>query len=143
MFDRVLIEVSKVMKKLSAALLLLATTVSAQPYDNSMTEEAIKSRLAPIGSVYLQGDKPAAAAVPTGPRTGQEVYQSSCFGCHGTGALGAPKTEADWAPRVAKGLDVLLNHALNGFNSMPPRGTCMSCSDDEIKAAIDFMKTGH
>ncbi|HCP96724.1 MAG TPA: cytochrome c5 family protein, partial [Pseudoalteromonas sp.] len=36
------------MKKLSAAaLLVLATTAYAQPYDNSMTEDAIKKRLAP------------------------------------------------------------------------------------------------
>ncbi|MBE0364367.1 hypothetical protein PULV_a2690 [Pseudoalteromonas ulvae UL12] len=130
------------MKKLSAAFLLLATTATAQAYDNSMTEEAIKSRLAPIGSVYLKGDKPAGPVVPAGPRTGQQVYQASCFACHGTGALGAPKTPADWAPRVAKGMDVLLDHAINGFNSMPPRGTCMDCSDDEIKASIEFMSKG-
>ena len=50
------------MKKLSAALLLLATTAYAQAYDNSLTEDAIKKRLAPIGSVYLEGDKAAIAA---------------------------------------------------------------------------------
>ncbi|MAD90620.1 MAG: cytochrome c5 family protein [Pseudoalteromonas sp.] len=127
------------MKKLSAALLLLSTTVYAQPFDNALTEEAIKKRLAPVGSVYLAGAEPAAAAAPTGPRTGEQVYQASCFGCHGTGALGAPKTADDWAARLTKGRDVLLDHAINGFNSMPPRGTCMDCSDDEIAAAIDFM----
>ncbi|AQQ00108.1 MULTISPECIES: cytochrome c5 family protein [Pseudoalteromonas] len=130
------------MKKLTAAaLLLLATTAYAQPYDNSMTEDAIKKRLAPIGAVYLEGDKAAAAAVPTGPRSGEQVYQSSCFACHGTGALGAPKSADDWAPRIAKGKDILLDHALNGFNAMPPKGTCMDCSDDEISAAIDFMSS--
>ncbi|WP_213609282.1 cytochrome c5 family protein [Pseudoalteromonas sp.] len=127
------------MKKLSAAaLLVLATTAYAQPYDNSMTEDAIKKRLAPIGAVYLEGEK-AAAAEPTGPRSGEQVYQAACFACHGTGALGAPKSADDWAPRIAKGKDVLLEHSINGFNAMPPRGTCMDCSDDEISAAIDFM----
>ena len=128
------------MKKLSAALLLLSTTVYAQPFDNALTEEAIKNRLAPVGSVYLSGAEPAAAAVPTGPRTGEQVYQASCFGCHGTGALGAPKTADDWAARLnEKGRDLLIEHAIKGFNAMPPRGTCMDCSDDEIAAAIDFM----
>ncbi|GGF12954.1 cytochrome c5 family protein [Pseudoalteromonas shioyasakiensis] len=127
------------MKKLSAALLLLATTAYAQAYDNSLTEDAIKKRLAPIGSVYLEGDKAAAAAEPTGPRSGEQVYQAACFACHGTGALGAPKSADDWAPRIAKGKDTLLDHALNGFNAMPPKGTCMDCSEDEISAAIDFM----
>jgi len=127
------------MKKLSAAaLLVLATTAYAQPYDNSMTEDAIKKRLAPIGAVYLEGEKVAVAA-PTGPRSGEQVYQAACFACHGTGALGAPKSADDSAPRIAKGKDTLLDHAINGFNAMPPRGTCMDCSDDEISAAIDFM----
>ena len=67
------------------------------------------------------------------------MYQGACFACHGTGALGAPKSPDDWAPRIAKGKDTLLEHALNGFNAMPPKGTCMDCSDDEISAAIDFM----
>ena len=58
------------MKKLTAlALLVLATTAYAQPYDNSMTEDAIKKRLAPVGAVYVEGDKTAVAAAPTGPRS--------------------------------------------------------------------------
>ena len=127
------------MKKLSAALLLLATTVNAQAYDNSMTEDAIKKRIAPIGAVYFEGDKAAVAEVPAGPRSGEQVYQASCFACHVTGALGAPKSADDWAPRLAKGAETLLDHAINGFNAMPPKGTCMDCSDDEIQAAITFM----
>ncbi|MBD1582408.1 c-type cytochrome [Pseudoalteromonas sp. S16_S37] len=127
------------MKKLSAALLLLSTAAIAQPYDNALTEEAIQKRLAPIGEVYLAGADSAAEAAPTGPRSGEQVYQAACFACHGTGALGAPKSADDWVPRLAKGKDVLLDHAINGFNAMPPRGTCMNCSDDEIAAAIDFM----
>ncbi|MBQ4850139.1 cytochrome c5 family protein [Pseudoalteromonas sp. MMG012] len=126
------------MKKLSAALLLLSTAAIAQPYDNALTEEAIKKRLAPVGSVYLAGAAPA-EVIPSGPRSGEQVYQASCFACHGTGALGAPKTPDDWATRLTKGREVLIDHAINGFNAMPPRGTCMDCSDDEITAAIDFM----
>jgi cytochrome c5 len=55
--------------------------------------------------------------------------------------LGSPKfgSAADWAPRAAKGLDTLYTHALGGFNSMPPKGTCAACSDDEIKAAVKYM----
>ena len=133
------------MKKLTAALLMMSATVAvAAPFDNSLTEEAIKKRIAPIGSVYLAGaGAEPVAAEPTGPRTGQQVYQASCFGCHGTGALGAPKTKADWDARLAKGKDVLLEHAIKGFNAMPPRGTCMDCSDEEINDAIEFMLKGN
>ncbi|MDF4603827.1 c-type cytochrome, partial [Vibrio parahaemolyticus] len=48
----------------------------------------------------------------------------------------------DWAPRIAQGKDVLVKHALEGFNAMPAKGTCMDCSDDEIIAAIDHMIEG-
>ncbi len=107
-----------------------------------MSEEAIAERIAPVGSVYLEGEAPVeTAAAPTGPRTGDAVYNTYCMACHATGAAGAPKAgdKAAWEPRIAQGEDVLLTHALNGFNGMPARGTCMDCSDDEIKAAIDHM----
>ncbi|NMV43156.1 cytochrome c5 family protein, partial [Vibrio parahaemolyticus] len=57
---------------------------------------------------------------------------------------GAPKTgnADDWAPRIAQGKDTLVKHALEGFNAMPAKGTCMDCSDDEIIAAIDHMIEG-
>ena len=72
-----------------------------------------------------------------GPRSGAEVYQASCFACHATGALNAPKLgdAAAWEPRIAQGFDVMLEHAIKGFNAMPPKGTCGDCSDDEIKGS--------
>ena len=68
------------------------------------------------------------------------MYQASCFACHGTGAAGSPilGDKAAWAPRIAQGEEVLLDHALNGFNAMPPRGAS-TFSDDEIKAIIAYM----
>jgi cytochrome c5 len=71
------------------------------------------------------------------------VYQGACFACHGTGALDAPKKgDAAWKPRLAQGMDILKKHAIEGIRSMPPRGTCGDCSDDEIEAAIKFMTEG-
>ncbi len=92
---------------------------------------------------------PAAAAAPATAAAepaaasgkGKEIYQASCFACHGTGAAGAPKLgdQAAWAPRIDKGMDTLMNHAINGFNAMPPKGTCMACSDEDLKAAVEYM----
>jgi len=55
--------------------------------------------------------------------------------------MGAPKfgNQADWAPRVKRGIADLVKVAIAGKGAMPPKGTCMDCSDDEIKAAIEHM----
>jgi len=71
-------------------------------------------------------------------RSGEEVYQSKCFACHGTGAAGAPKTAAEWAALLPKGIEVLYASTISGTKGMPPRGLCMDCSEAELKAAVDF-----
>ncbi len=127
------------MRKILVTFLTVLAIASAQATEP--TENAVEKRIKPVGQVYLAGAQPAKPAEPAGPKSGADVYQQSCFACHGTGAMGAPKKgdAAAWAPRKAQGFDVLLSHAINGFNAMPPKGTCMACSDDEIKAAIEFM----
>jgi cytochrome c5 len=118
---------------------VLATSVQAAT-DNDKIIERIK----PVGSVCVVGDDSCggAAAASTGSagRSGEDVYTTSCSDCHGTGVLDAPKFgTSDWADRGAKGIDTLLANAINGINAMPPRGTCASCSDDELKGAIEHM----
>lgn len=119
--------------------LVLAFATQAQ----DMSEESIKERIKPVGSVHIAGAK-AQSAAASGPRSGEKVVQTSCNACHGPGVLGAPKVHdaADWAPRLEKGFDTLLSNAINGFNAMPAMGTCGDCSDDEIKAAIEYMIEG-
>ena len=83
----------------------------------------------------------APAASGGGSRSGEEIYNSKCTACHATGAAGAPKTGVadDWADRIAKGVDTLYTSAISGLNGMPPKGLCMDCSDEEMKAAVDYM----
>ncbi|MGF1730811.1 c-type cytochrome [Photobacterium kasasachensis] len=122
-----------------AAITLAGSAVAAD-----MSDEAIAERIQPVGSVYLEGDAPAGPSVAAGPRSGDTVYGTFCVACHGAGIMGAPKKgdAADWEARLAKGNDVLADHAINGFNAMPAKGSCMDCSDDEIIAAIDHMIEG-
>ena len=72
---------------------------------------------------------------------GQKIVQSTCFACHGTGAAGAPKIgdKAAWAQRIAQGMQTLLQHATQGYKAMPPKGTCMSCSEQDLLDAITYM----
>ena len=74
-------------------------------------------------------------------RDGQTVYKTACFACHDAGVAGAPKLgdAAAWAPRIVKGNDALYSSLQNGLNAMPPKGTCMNCSDDELRAVLDYM----
>ena len=131
------------MKKFTFALVLMATAAIANVAAQEADNEALKKRLEPVGQVYLAGAQAAADTGPKGPRTGEQVYQGACFACHGTGALDAPKKgDAAWQPRLAQGMDILKKHAIEGIRSMPPRGTCGDCSDDEIEAAIKFMTEG-
>ena len=99
-------------------------------------------RIKPIGQVNIEGSKPATATpVATAPKSGKEVYDSVCFACHTSGVLGAPKfrDQADWASRIAKGKEALLQTSINGLNNMPARGGNPSLTDEELEAAIEYM----
>ena len=72
---------------------------------------------------------------------GQQVYKNSCQSCHAAGVAGAPKLgdKAAWAPRIATGMDALVASSINGKGIMPPKGACASCSDDDLKASVEYM----
>ena len=110
--------------------------------------ETVEDRLKPFGNVCMEGDDCGGVEevpiVSQASMTDIEVYNKHCFVCHATGVSDAPLVGSElWATRVDKGFDVLLENTRNGFNVvMPPMGTCMTCSDDELNAAIKYMITG-
>jgi cytochrome c5 len=114
------------------------------PESQARQQAKIEDNIKPVGKVNVgavPASTSAAPAAAAGPRSGDAVYNASCLACHSAGVAGAPKTgdSAAWAERAAKGMDTLLSNAINGINAMPPKGTCAACSDDEIKAAIEYM----
>ena len=75
---------------------------------------------------------------------GQTVFKQTCAMCHQWGVAGAPKfaDKKAWAPRIAKGKETLYKHAIHGFKGksmMPAKGGKASLSDDQVKAAVDYM----
>lgn len=82
-----------------------------------------------------------AAAPAAGGADGKKVYEATCQACHGGAVPGVPHVgkKEDWAPRIKQGKDTLHKHALEGFNAMPAKGGNGSLSDDEVKAAVDYM----
>jgi cytochrome c5 len=93
---------------------------------------------------------PAQTAQPTGPAEsggperlakGENRYKMVCAACHNMGVAGAPKLgdKAAWEGRLTKGIDGLMSSVINGKGAMPPRGGAMNYSNDDVRAAIEYM----
>jgi cytochrome c5 len=77
---------------------------------------------------------------------GRTIWLDTCEGCHGYGIAGAPipMVASDWRERLTKPRATLHKHAIEGFfgpddTMMPPRGGNESLSDNEVRAAVDYM----
>ncbi len=116
-------------------------------------QDQINASITPVAAVMLPGEEElerqraaAAAAAPVATvLSGPQVYNEACVACHGAGVGGAPiyGDSAVWTPRLAQGMDVLYDHAINGYTGaagyMPPKGGRLDLSDGEIQAAVDYM----
>ncbi len=95
-------------------------------------------RILPVARVEMRQAGPASDGKPRGA---EAIYNTICKACHDAGVAGAPKTgdKAAWAPRIATGQAALLKSAINGKNAMPPRAGDPTLTDDELKAAVEFL----
>lgn len=75
---------------------------------------------------------------------GQDIYDTNCMVCHGMPGTGAPQsgTPSDWRERSTKGMHVVLNNAMDGFQAMPPMGGCFDCTEEDFTQLITFMTNG-
>lgn len=73
---------------------------------------------------------------------GEATYDRYCRTCHHAGIADSPKfgdAEA-WTSRIEKGRDVLLQTTIDGIPpGMPVKGLCLSCSEEDLANAIDYM----
>ena len=144
-----------------AALVVVALAVNMLDMGQGMDADeaaeyqaAVASRIRPLSQVYLPGEEtePSRPTVETAVEpepvatamTGPQVYNTACLACHGAGIAGAPifGDAAAWAPRIAKGIETLNDHAVNGFTDvgyMPPKGGRIDLSDAEILDAVAYM----
>lgn len=78
----------------------------------------------------------------TGPRSAAAIVAQHCSVCHERGLYDAPRlgdAEA-WRKRLlTEGRDHLWQVVLTGEKAMPPRGNCHDCSDEELRAAFDYL----
>lgn len=143
------------------AILVLAMKMSdltqgVYTHEAAEKQAGINDRIRPFGQVYLPGEEQAATA-PTvevaeepapvaAAMTGPQVYNLACNMCHGNGVGGAPIVgdAAQWTSRISQGLDVLNDHAINGFDGdavtpMLAKGGRPDLSDQEVIDAVAYM----
>ena len=139
------------------AMELADRTQEVYTRDTVEYQAAVEERIRPVGHVYLPGEVEQVAAAPTvetlpepdpvaTAMTGPQVYNAACNACHGVGVGGAPVTGdvEQWAARIAQGIDVLNDHAINGFDGdavtpMLAKGGRADLSDQEVIDAVAYM----
>lgn len=117
------------------------------PAEQSTTPSAPPAAPTPPAAPADSSAAPAAGAATAsaGGADGAAVYNKTCSLCHAAGVAGAPKpgNKEEWGPRIAQGKDTLYKHAIEGFTGekgmMPPRGGGASLTDEQVKAAVDYM----
>lgn len=75
-------------------------------------------------------------------KRGKQVYVNSCIICHQDGKMGAPVIGdgPNYYMRLKdSGLTGLYRHVIHGYNSMPVKGACVTCSDNDLIAAVDYI----
>ena len=139
---------------LTIVLIFVARGMQPEVEEDETSGRAVlaEQRIAPVGAVR-SGDAgaaqlaEAAAAAAAAPATeevvvdGASVYNGLCAACHNSGAAGAPILGSDvMAARAEeRGLDGLVYNAINGINAMPARGGNPALTDEQIRAAVEFM----
>jgi len=83
----------------------------------------------------------SAVAYPRALMSGEQVYQSVCAICHGSGAVGAPsvRDRQAWQKLATEGPDELWGTALAGLRRMPPMGGEPALHDIEVARAVNYM----
>jgi cytochrome c5 len=125
-----------------------ATTMDSvkEKASSMLSDSSAGKTLAESGTVATAMETTAQiTAMPAADlEAGKSVYTSKCVACHGSGAAGAPKLDdSSWAARKAQGMDVLLDHAIKGYQGpkgyMPAKGGFAALSDEEVTAAVAYM----
>ena len=131
------------MKKLSGLMAVAAISLTLVACGDKKPAETAAPAPAPAPAA---APAPTAAPAPVAENTvGKSVYGKTCAMCHAAGVAGAPKPgdKTEWGPRIAQGKDTLYKHAIEGYTGskgmMPAKGGAANLTDDEVKAAVDYM----
>jgi cytochrome c5 len=117
-----------------------------KPTEAAATTAPAAAPAAPAAPVAVAVAPVAAAAPAAAPPAatndvGEKLYKQACAACHIAGVAGAPKfaDKAAWAPRIATGMDAMVAAVIKGKGIMPPKGGAANASDDDLRAATQYM----
>ncbi|NOU24632.1 MAG: cytochrome c5 family protein [Methylotenera sp.] len=115
----------------------LSVTSAPEAVKPVVVDTQVEANIKPVAEVEVA----SADAGPHVEKSGEEVVKAVCGMCHAAGLMNAPKIgdNAQWAPRIAQGYDMLVSHAINGIRSMPARGGNAALTDGEIANAVANM----
>lgn len=87
---------------------------------------------------------PGSPTNAAGTRSGEQVVRFQCVLCHGAGMAGAPRIgdRRAWEKRAGGDVEKLVRSATEGRGAMPPNGGLADLSQQELRAAIDYMREG-
>lgn len=140
---------------ITVVIFILASSLQDEPSGNANPSHQLlaEKRISPVSGVRV-GDEgaaalaeaqpaPAEAAAESGAEAidGGQVYNSLCMTCHDAGVAGAPiRGSEELAQRASeKGIETMVTNAINGINVMPPKGGNLSLTDEQVRAAVEFM----
>lgn len=140
---------------LTILIIVLAVNFQNEPtpeIDNPSQARLAEERIAPVATVRT-GDDAAQPEVSAEPETtvasstapfdgsldGKLIYDNVCSACHSTGVANAPIPGGTMNERADKGLETLVSNAINGLNVMPPRGGNSALTDEQVRAATEYM----
>lgn len=94
-----------------------------------------------VGGNLSADNEPLLLAAVTEGFNPETAYNATCGACHNAGVANAPKPDdaAAWNTRMEKGMDAVMANVINGLNAMPAKGLCFNCTDDDLKAVVEFM----
>jgi cytochrome c5 len=101
---------------------------------------AIATYLKTVESEERYGVSPS--DMPPTLARGRQVYLKACTICHQDNKMSAPVIgdSANWYMRLkSSGLTGLYRHVIHGYNSMPVKGACVTCSDNDIISSVDYI----
>lgn len=116
------------------------TAASAQQPGTGGGESAAPSDGGDAGASSAAAAPAQAEGLAAAGIDGAQIYQQACAACHISGAAGAPRMQPSaWEDRLPKGIDTLVQHAINGYKLMPAKGGRTDLSDEQVRAAVAWM----